>query len=284
MNTKKNIASICVAASANEGIVIPTDNTIETFKFNISEMEEGLRNYCLANGEEFMAIAKSKVSKEFTLYLNGREYTCSIDKSELSGKYRLYMWDAQTLETIYKAHFDFKVMSGLNVNNTVAEMEKAIIAAANFTDDEITEQQTEQMQEIVAEAQDTIDHLVMDLTSVAPSFNHLQVGGSKIDFVAAQKIINKITEICNQCLIDCGKVCGCYMVADDGFFPCMDELKKWCCGFDWMDMDDTLADHLMMLDYPLGLEDEDDIYRYPHYLWDELRDYALVAGHYTYCA
>ena len=138
-NSNNGMGNKVAAANNNNqniALVIPTDISIEKFEVGIAEMSQGLKNFCLVNGEEFMAIAKNKLAKEFNVIVNGETYTCSIDKDELSGKYRLYMWWNSNLETVYKSHFDFKVMSGCNTAKVIAAMQEAILAASTFKQDE----------------------------------------------------------------------------------------------------------------------------------------------------
>lgn len=244
----------------NIALVIPTDNSIEKFKVDITDMSKGLKNYCLVNGEEFEAIAKSKICKEFSVIVNGETYTCSVDKDELSGKYRLYMWWDSNLETVYKSHFDFKVMSGCNTAKVIAAMQEAILAASTFKQDEQDEQENDACVNCVLRYQSEFDGYMSDLHMVAENYADVT---DRWTAMLVSDIIGRMAQLGSDLLESLGDITGCDMVEDDGYWLDTTDLCRWHGGTDDFYVDD-MQDLVDTLNYmstadsglPLGLEQD----------------------------
>lgn len=73
------------------------------------------------------------------------------------------------------------------------------------------------MDEAVADSQPEIDDIIL---SANDSYETGYLG-------AALRSLEDINDSCLAVLEDCGKISGCYMVPDDGFFPDLSEL--YCC-------------------------------------------------------
>lgn len=293
MSFNNTIASNGVSASASKALVIPTDKSIERFEIDLTEMEQGLKNFCLANGEEFASIVKSKLVKEFDLRINGEVFTCSLDKDYYSRSYRLFMWNTTTFKTTYKTHFNFKVLSGTNIGDAIAAMQEAIVATAKALEERQMEEEQERiadaMWDVVAAAQESVDAIVTDFGIIAEK--------TKLDIFAKKQCLVRIKDICEQCLVDCGKISGCEMVWDDGFHPSLEGLKNLAVEniSDLEGFINTL-DSMLEMEYPLdfGMSEEDMQYLqgdgcycfdgYPWYLWQDMREFASTYYHYAYCA
>lgn len=144
------------------------------------------------------------------------------------------------------------------------------------------------MQELVAGAQESVDAIVTDFGIIAKK--------TKLDIFAKKQCLVRIKDICEQCLVDCGKISGCEMVWDDGFHPSLEGLKNLAVEniSDLENLIDTLDYDIAETDAPLGLDEEDMEFinnggcycfdTYPWYLWQDMREFASTYYHYAYCA
>ena len=268
--------------------------TINNNNFNASAIQQGLKTYCLEYGEFFKGIAVGK-NKSFTANIGGLEYWCAVYRE--NNEYHIIVRDCYA-NAIYSDDLGFGVMSGYNVTLAIIAMQIGIMAMVEHYNNNAEEIMTETMNEYVADAQETFDNLVMDLKAIAPTYAELK---TSVDNFAAKKIVEKIAELGEQLLADLGEVSGCTMVEEDGFWFNTYEFEKWGCGYTF-DHIDELEDLIDTLDYyidfysdnALGFDEEDmeimeDHYayvfgEYPHYLWEDLRDFASTMYHYKFCA
>lgn len=204
-------------------------------------------------------------------------------KSEWTSEGRKISYDAQILDRRLGDYARGKRWSMSLAEN----MAKFILdAIADY------EQEREQdvMGEILAAAQDTFDDYVMDLQSIADNYGALETA---LDYYAAKQIAERIKDLGESLLSDLGDACGCTMCEEDGYWFTTAEFERWAGGytFDHIDEIDSLIDTLdyYITDAPLGLDDEqvgenyDGFFAYPHYLWDDMKYFALTWMNYGPC-
>ena len=185
-------------------------------------------------------------------------------------------------------------------SNMVKRIEDLVLAFIDTIADYETEQEQEsimerkyeQANEIIADAQESVNTIITDLELSIYSFDHIK---TKIGAFAAKMMVQRVQEICNQCLIDCGEIFGCQMVEEDGFSPWVGNLEIWGNGHNMESLIDTL-DYMISgdSDMPLGLDAEDMEFineggcycfdGYPMYIWQDLREFVNTYYHYNYCA
>ena len=133
------------------------------------------------------------------------------------------------------------------------------------------------MQDVVAEAQVEIDGMVADLKAIADYSGALE---TKIDQLAAAKILEKIGAVCEKCLEDCGEISGCGMCPDDGFYPNLEELYNWGGSEEPEEIAEDIRYEIEFGEKPLGLDREEYQWMlaetYPAYIWEDLKDFAMA--------
>ena len=140
------------------------------------------------------------------------------------------------------------------------------------------------MQDVVAEAQVEIDGMVADLKAIADYSGALE---TKIDQLAAAKILEKIGAVCGKCLEDCGTISGCTMVADDGYYPNLEDLYKWGGSEEPEEIAEDIRYEIEFGEKPLGLDREEyqwmledgayaGLFSYPAYIQEDLKDFATA--------
>lgn len=177
-----------------------------------------------------------------------------------------------------------------------AYLEQAEIQSSynEYAESALREAEQDVMGEILAAAQDTFDNYVMDLQSIADNYGALETA---LDYYAAKQIAERIKDLGESLLSDLGDACGCTMCEEDGYWFDTAEFERWAGGytFDHIDEIENLIDTLdyYITDAPLGLEQEDGEwvrdtedtwrYEYPHYLWQDMKCFALTWMNYGPC-
>ena len=80
------------------------------------------------------------------------------------------------------------------------------------------------MSDIVGEYQYMIDGLIDQLKGIAQDFSQIR---NADDAESALDIVREIDSLCDECLSECGKVSGCEMCPDDGYYPDLTTLGYW---------------------------------------------------------
>lgn len=96
-------------------------------------------------------------------------------------------------------------------------------AAIEKMEECLDEWKTYLMQRVVDEYQNNIDSSIEGLKTCVDSFT----GISADSILQVALFINGISDLCEECLEECGKISGCTMGAEDGFFPDLSALYDW---------------------------------------------------------
>lgn len=209
-----------------------------------------------------------------------RDNVCLLDRrainmEKIDGEYKTYKWSNKVA-----------AWAADKIESTIADYE------TEQEQESIMERKYEQANEIIADAQESVNTIITDLELSIPSFDHIK---TKIGAFAAKMMVQRVQEICNQCLIDCGEIFGCQMVEEDGFSPWVGNLEIWGNGHNMESLIDAL-DYMISgdSDMTLGLDAEDLEFinnggcfcfdGYPMYLWQDMREFAATYYHYNYCA
>lgn len=284
MSKNHTIASISVSASASINNINNNSNKAEGLKGLIIAGHDGAKDYGAGEygltfgfnwGEYNIFVSRTYGMWLVSLYKNY--------KSEWTSEGRKISYDAQILDRRLGEYAKGKKWSKSLAEN----MAKFILdAIANYEQDE-QERIADAMSDLVAEAQETFDTLVTDLESIAPTYGELKTA---LDYYAAKQIVEKIAELGESLLSDLGAISGCTMREEDGYWFNTAEFERWAGGytFDHIDETEDLISTLdcYMTEVPLGLDDEqeiDELTDYPHYLWQDMKCFALTWMNYGPC-
>ena len=296
-----NIAGISVATSANNN---NQNNNIETLKGMIIAGHDGAKDF--GSGEYGLTFGFNWgeynifVSRTYGMWLVSlyKNY-----KSEWTSEGRKISYDAQILDRRLGDYARGKRWSMSLAEN----MAKFILDTIANYEQEQEENRIERMNEVIAEAQESINTIMTDLEASVSSFDNIE---TKVDAFVAKMALKRVMEICEQCIKDCGEITECEMVWDDGYHVDLSEVAKWYGTYNiyWdftsadledlmealgnmtcIDSDMPLGIDKETLDFELGgYEDETSflglVADYPSYIWDELRDFISTYYHYAYCA
>lgn len=284
MSKNHTIASISVSASAS-------NNNINLYKFFVSG---GHQFADFAEGLNFIR------ENNWTLNVAGHQgIRIGLNKQSYGWELRLFNLDPSDYgKTLHDRTYDMGQRMTAKKMEQIAEYVYDFICEVVDYEQEQDEQEQERiadaMQELVAEAQETFDNYVMDLQSIADNYGALKTA---LDYYAAKQIAERIKNLGESLLSDLGAISGCEMCEEDGYWFDTAEFERWAGGytFDHIDEIENLIDTLdyYITDAPLGLEQEDSDwvrdtedtwrYDYPHYLWEDMKYFALTWMNYGPC-